>query len=252
MLNTPYLRSAVLLTVSMGLLAGTAEASGEAQSKVESLIQEFNSTARDLHRLQTVQAALLQQKATIDAMAGDLAKRQDILNQQMDAHNAASEQQKQQIARNRKECNNMGAADGTNTSGHVNKCDNEIKRLNKQTTALDAELLPLQSQQTSIDLAYAQYNQIANDWSVKEQQTTTALNAVYRSMNDWADRAESLISSGPFQAEMLAEHWEKNCPNLAMPSRMLSIDEVMRFANTYDKCLKHVESRRRALTPQRN
>lgn len=248
MLNIPHLRSAALLAASMAVLAVNGGAFADGQSKVESLIQEFDGSTRDLHKWQAAQAALLQQKTAIDATAADLAKRQEALNQQMDAHNTASEQQKQQIAKNRSECNNMGAADGSNTSGHVNKCDNEIKILNKQTAALDAELLPLQTQQTSIDVAYTQYNQTANDWSVQEQQITTALNALYRSMNDWADNAEGLVTSGPFQTEVLAEHWERYCPNRPLPSGVLSIDVVVRYADGYDRCLKYVESQRRAST----
>lgn len=249
MLNHPWLRSAALLAASMLVLTAHAGAPGESRSKVESLILEFNGTARDLHKWQAAQAALLQQKVYIDSTAGALARRQEALNRQMDAHNAASEEQKQQIAKNRKECNNMGAADGTNTSGHVNACDNQIKKLNKQTAALDAELLPLQTEQTSIDVAYTQYNQAANDWSVQEQRTTTALNAVYRSMNDWADRAEGLIVSDTFQTEILAERWERYCPNRPLPSGVLSIDVITRYADGYDKCLKYVDAQRHATAP---
>lgn len=243
MLNIRELRSAAVLAA--GILAVSAGALAAGQSRVEYLIQEFSDASRDLHKWQTAQAALLQQKTAIDATAADLAKRQADLNQQMETHNAAAEQQKQLLAKSRSECNNGG----DNTSGHVNECDNNIKKLNKQTAALDAELLPLQTEQTSIDVAYSQYNQTANDWSVQEQQTTTALNALYRSMNDWADQAEELITSDSFQTEILAEHWEKDCPNRAMPGRTLSIDEVTRFASIYDKCLKYVESQRRALAP---
>jgi chromosome segregation ATPase len=241
MLNIPQLRSAALLAVSVLMFAAYTGASAEGQSKVESLIQEFNSTTHDLHKWQAAQVTLLQQKTSIDATAADLAKRQDALNVQMQAHNDRAEQQKQLLAKSRAECNNGG----NNTSEHVNTCDNNIKKLNKQTAAMDAELLPLQTEQTSIDVAYTQYNQTANDWAVQEQRTTTVLNALYRSMNDWADRAEGLITSDPFQTEILAEHWGKSCPNRAMPSRVLSIDEVMGYANTYDKCLRYVESQRR-------
>ncbi len=243
MLNIRELRSAAVLAA--GILAVSAGALAAGQSRVEYLIQEFGDTSRDLHKWRTTQTALLQQKASIDATAGDLAKRQTALNQQMETHNAAAEQQKQLLAKSRSECNNGG----DNTSGHVNECDNNIKKLNKQTAALDAELLPLQTEQTSIDVAYSQYNQTANDWSVQEQQTTTALNALYRSLNDWADQAEELITSDSFETQILAEHWEKECPNRTMPGRTLSIDEVSHFANTYDKCLKYVESQRHAAAP---
>ena len=241
MSNIRELRSAAVLAASV--LAVSAGALAAGQSRVEILIQEFSSTSRDLHKWQTAQAALLQQKAAIDATAADLAKRQATLNQQMETHNAAAEQQKQLLVQSRSECNNGG----NNTSGHVNECDNNIKKLNKQTAALDSELLPLQTEQTSIDVAYSQYNQTANDWSVQEQQTTTALNALDRAMNGWADQAEELITSDSFQTEILAEHWEKDCPNRSMPGRTLSIDEVTRYANLYDKCLKYVESQRHAL-----
>ena len=241
MSNIRALRRAAVLAA--GIMAVSAGAMAAGQSRVETLIQEFSSTSRDLHKWQTAQAALLQQKAAIDATAADLAKRQATLNQQMETHNAAAEQQKQLLVQSRSECNNGG----NNTSGHVNECDNNIKKLNKQTAALDSELLPLQTEQTSIDVAYSQYNQTANDWSVQEQQTTTALNALYRSMNDWADQAEELITSDSFQTEILAEHWEKECPNRSMPGRTLSIDEVTRYANLYDKCLKYVEGQRHGL-----
>lgn len=249
MLNIRELRSAAVLAISMGLLMASACVAAAGQSKVATLLQEFTSTSRDLHKWQATQADLLKQKTAIDATAADLVKHQADLNQRMETHNTAAEQQKQLLAKSRKECNNMGAADGTNTSGHVNTCDNNIKKLNRQTAAMDAELLPLQTEQTSIDVAYSQYNQTANDWSVQEQQATTALNALYRSMNDWADQAEELISSGPFQTEVLAEHWEKSCPNRDMPGRTLSIDEVTRYANIYAKCLRYVDSQRRAIAP---
>ena len=231
----------------MLLACGIAAAAAAAdQDKADPLIHEFADITHDLPTLQAAQAALVQQKAGIDATAAELAKRQDALNQQMDAHNAASEQQKQQIAKSRKECNNMGAADGTNTSGHVNKCDNEIKRLNTQTATLDAELLPLQTQQTSIDLAYTQYNQAANDWSVKEQQTTTALNSLYRALNHWADEADGLIGSESFQTEIYADHAERYCPRHGLPSGTLHIEELTRYADGADRCLKYIAAQRRA------
>ncbi|MFI4967165.1 MAG: hypothetical protein ACHQAU_00455 [Gammaproteobacteria bacterium] len=243
MLNIPSLRSAAVLAACMSTVSAGALAAGP--GKVESLIREYSDTSRDLHKWRTTQSALLQQKASIDATAGDLAKRQAALNQQMETHNAAAEQQKQLLVKSRSDCNNGG----NNTSGHVNECDNNIKKLNKQTAALDSELLPLQTEQTSIDVAYSQYNQTANDWSVQEQQATTALNALYRAMNDWADQAEELITSDTFQTEILAQHWEKYCPNRPLPSGTLSIDVVTRYADGYDKCLKYVESQRRAATP---
>jgi chromosome segregation ATPase len=241
--NIPRLCTAAVLAATTLAISTGALAAG--QSKVETLIQEFSTASRDLHKWQAAQAALLQQKTAIDATAADIAKRQADLNQQMETHNAAAEQQKQLLAKSRSECNNGG----NNTSEHTNSCDNNIKKLNKQSAAMDAELLPLQTEQTSIDVAYSQYNQTASDWSVQEQRTTTALNALYRSMNDWADNAEGLVTSDPFQTEVLAEHWEKYCPNRPLPSGVLSIDVVVRYADGYDKCLKYVESQRRAAAP---
>lgn len=239
-ISSPH-RAAVLVACMLSASVGALAAG---PGKVESLIREYSDTSRDLHKWRSTQAALLQQKASIDATAGDLAKRQTALNQQMETHNADAEQQKKLLVQSRSDCNNGG----NNTSGHVNECDNNIKKLNKQTAALDSELLPLQTEQTSIDLAYAQYNQTANDWSVQEQQATTALNALYRAMNDWADQAEDLITSDTFQTEILAQHWEKYCPNRPLPSGTLNIDVVTRYADGYDKCLKYVESQRRAAT----
>ncbi|MFI4920242.1 MAG: hypothetical protein ACHQAZ_01220 [Gammaproteobacteria bacterium] len=235
---------AVILLAAYALPGRAIAAPAAGQEKADSLIREFSDISRDLHRLQTTQAALVQQKAAIDATAADLAKRQDDLNQQEQAHNQLATEQKQALDQNKSQCNNKDFLDGKNTLQHVNDCDNAIKKLNTQTVAIDVGTLPLQTQQTGLDLAYAQYNQTTNDWNVQEQETMTALNSVYRAMNDWADQADDLMTSQGFRNEMYVNHAEKYCSQHELPDGVIDVEELLRYANSADGCLKYVTSLR--------
>lgn len=227
----------------------SAAAWAGARDKVDKLLQDYDSISRDLHNVQLAQSGLLKQKAILDARGSDLVKRQDALNAHPSIPEAPAVKQQQAPQENKSPCDNKGYADGKNAPQHVNGCDNKSKKLKKLSLDASAETLPVETGQTELDLEYSRYDEAAHDWNAQEQQTVTALNSRYRSMNDWADRAAGLITSGPFQAEMVAEHWERYCPNRAMSSGVLSIGEVVRFAEDYAKCLKYVDSQQRTASP---
>lgn len=233
------------IVLSMAIAMMTAAAWAGARDKVDTLLRDYGSISRDLHDAQLAQSELLKQKAILDDRGSDLVKRQDTLNAHpsIPAVPAAQQQAPQE---NKDPCDDKAYADSKSTPQQVNGCDNKRKKLKKLSLDASAGALPVETRQSELDLEYSRYDEAAHDWNAQEQQTVTVLNSRYRSMNDWADRAAGLITSGPFQAEIVAEHWERYCPNRAMRSGVLSIDEVVHFADGYAKCLKYVDAQRRA------
>lgn len=243
MLHAPYARGVTLIAMSVLIACAAVADPAPARSKLDSLIYGFADISGDLHRLQAQQAALVQQKAAIDASGADLAKRQDALNQQTQAHNQLAADQQKNLAESQSACTGPNTS---STSMHVHDCDEVIKRLNKQSAEINAAMVPLQAQQSDLDLAYGQYNQAANDWSVQEQENTTALNSLYRSLNDWADQADGLITGESFQGEIAMDHAERYCPRHGLPSGTLSVHQLTLYADSADHCLKFVAAQRRA------
>lgn len=235
------LRPLVLLAV-ISSLSGPVWADA---SRLDVLITDYASISRDLHEAQVTQAALMKQKTALDAQGADLSKRQDALNQQADSHNSAAAEQQRQLAKSKSECNNRDYVDGKNTPQHIADCDAEIKKLNKQTQEVNAGVLPLETQQNSLDLEYSQYNQAANDWTVQEDRNTTALNALYRAINDWADRADDYMGSAPFLDKVQAYHANQTCAERNLPDGLLSIDELQHYAAGAERCLRYIASRRK-------
>ena len=221
----------VVLSVLIAVMPAIAWAG--ATDRVDTLLREYSSISRDLNKTQLAQSALIAQKAAIDDRGSDLSKRQDVLNAHPRDPNAAAPIQQAPVDENKSRCNG-------------DRCDNKTKKLSKMSIAVTAGALPLETRQTRLDLEYNQYAEAAHDWNAREQQTITALNGLYSSMNNWADRAEGLVTSAPFQAVIHSEHWERYCPDRAMPSGRLSIDEVMSFADGYAGCLKYVAAHRAA------
>lgn len=237
------LRSAVLpILVAMTTAAAAADAPGD---KVHTLVKDYASINRDLRKTQAVQAALMQQKSKIDATGADLNKRQDALNDQADSHNTEAAAQQRALVKNKSDCNNANQ----NSSGQANACDNDIKKLNQKTADLNASVAPLQQQQSELDLEYAQYNQAANDWSVQEQRTMTELNTLYRALNDWADRADDLMGSEPFQEEVEDNHADKQCVHHALPDGVVGIEELQSYAAGAERCLRYIDAQRRKAGP---
>lgn len=236
----PYL---ILTAVTLALSA-PAWADGD---KLDALIKDYGTIGRDLHKAQATQAALMKQKTALDARGADLSRRQAALNAQADSHNSAAAEQQRELAKSRSDCNNSNQ----NSSGQANECDNAIKKLNQKTADLNAGVAPLQAQQNQLDLEYGQYNQAANDWTEQENRNTTALNALYRALNDWSDRADGLMGSGPFMDEVEASHAGEACTHRNLPDGMLSIEELQHYAAGAERCLKYVAAQRKqaARTP---
>lgn len=222
-----------------------AAAWADARDKVDMLLRDYDSISRNLQTTQLAQSALMKQKAIIEAQGSDLLKRQDALNAHPRDPNAAWANPQKPQDENKSRCGSQSGTDGKDTPLPAGDCDNKTRKLGKIGIAVNAGTLPLENSQSRLDLDYNRYREAANDWNAQEQQTMATLNRMYRSMNDWADRAERLITSSPFQQEVLAEHWEKYCPNRAMPSGLLSIDQVVRFADGYANCLKYIVPRRK-------
>lgn len=259
------------LAVACVLAKGAIAAPAADQDKVDTLIHEYSPISCDLHKLQTTQADLVQQKAAIDATGSDLAQRQEALSHQDQAHKtlhavpvqqkaaidtpgsdlaqrqgALSQQgqahdqqaaaQKQRPDQDRSECTDADHATGKNTPRHIKA----IKKLNKLTMVINGGQLPLESKQTDLDLAYVQYDQKAKDWNVQEQEAITSLNSVYRALNDWADQADGLITSQSFRDEVHANHAGEYCPHHELPDGTLSMEELENYADSADRCLKFI------------
>jgi hypothetical protein len=212
-----------------------------APDKLTVLMQQYGSDMKDLHRLQATQVDLVKQKAGIDATGADLAKRQGDLNTQADAHNAAVAAQQKALQSGKQDC---GDAD-SNSKQNAANCASSVDSLNSKTTSLNNENLPLQTEQTNINLNYSQYNQSVNDWNLQEQQAMTAINTVYGSLNDWLDNADALIGGADFQSEIQLYHVDKDCPHHSLPGNgSITVDMLMRYTGADDKCLKAVEALR--------
>lgn len=234
------LRNLVLL-MAVALLPAAAWA--DARDKVSMLLRDYGSISRDLQKAQSAQAALLRQKASLDARGSALTKRQDELNAHAHYVAPAPANPQQAPDTDQSRCDNQARAGGKGAP--PKGCDNKSRKLKKLGFGADVGALAPETPQTELDLEFSQYDEAAHDWNAQEQQTITALNGLYRSLNDWADRAEGLVTSDPFQAEIRAEHWERYCPDRAMPSGVLGIDAVMDFAEGYANCLKYVAARRK-------
>jgi len=233
------------MVLLMAIAVMPAAAWADASNKVDTLLRDYGSISRDLRKAQQAQTELIEQKAILDARGADLTRRQEALNAQTRAQPPTPASQQKTPDENKSPCDIKNYVDGKNTPQHIDGCDNKTKKLKKMSLAAYAGALPLETEQTRLDLAYSQYDEAADGWNAQEQQTIRALNKLYHSMNDWADRAEGLITSAPFQAEILAEHWGKYCPDRSMPSGVLSIDEVVSFADGYAKCLKYIGAQRK-------
>ena len=226
-----------ILWILVAVMPVAAWAGG--RDKAGSLLRDYDSITRNLHKTQLAQSALMGQKALLETRGSDLSKRQDALNAHPRDPNAAAPHPQQTPAENPSRCGNKVGAAGKGTPQHIDGCDSRTKKLDKMSIAVNGGVMPLETRQTQLDLEYNQYNEAVTDWNAQEQQTATALNSLYRSLNDWADRAEGVVTSAPFQAEVRAGHWEKYCPARAMPSGLLHIDDVVRFADGYASCLRY-------------
>lgn len=235
--------SSLVASLPALLVALSVSAAGD---KGDLLIRDYASISRDLHKAQQTQAALLKQKTELDARGADLTKRQDAMNARADAHNAEAANQQRQIAKSKSDCNNSDVQ-GKNTAQHVNDCDNLAKKLNEKTQEVNAGVLPLETEQTALDVAFAQYTQAGNDWNAQENQNMTALNALYRALNDWADQADGYMGGASFLDTMQATHAEQVCAHRALPDGLLSIDELQRYAVGADRCLRYIQTQRRKL-----
>lgn len=228
------------MVLLMAIAVLPAAARGDTRDKVGMLLRDYGSISRDLQKAQSAQATLLKQKAILDTRGSALTQRQDELNAHAHYVAPASPQKAPDASQN--PCDTQAHAGGKD--GPLKGCDNKSRKLKKLGLDADAGALAPETPQTQLDLEFSQYDEAAHDWNAQEQQTITTLNGLYRSMNAWADRAEGLITSGPFQAEIRAEHWERYCPDRAMPSGVLGIDEVVSFAEGYASCLKYIDARR--------
>lgn len=229
------------VTPLLALVVAVAASAGGDKGDV--LIKDYASINRDLRKAQVTQAGLLKQKTALDARGTELSQRQDAMNSRADAHNAEAAAQQRQIAKNKSDCNNSDVQ-GKNTAQHVNDCDNQVKTLNKKTQEVNADVLPLETEQSVLDLDFAQYTQAANDWNLQENQTMTSLNTLYRALNDWADQADGYMSSGPFLDEMQAADAGQACAHRALPDGLLSIEELQHYAAGAERCLLYVSTHR--------
>lgn len=226
-------RSAILLVMSIVMGAASAAATPD---KLDKLIRDFGPINHDMQKLQAAQSALMQQKAPIETMGGNVVGQQTTLIQQGQAYNPLVIEQKPHSDQDPSGCKD--AAHGGCASG--------TKKLKKLSMKTDAGALAPETRQTDLDLAYSQYREKAEDWNAEEREITTALNSVYRALNAWADQADSLISSDSFQGEVKTDHAEKYCPLLALADGTLSSDVLMRYATDADRCLKYVAAKRHA------
>ena len=222
------------------LLPGIAAAAlpPDLQQRVETLARESDAIAKQRVRWEGVQKALLAQKQAIEAAQNEIAQQQDALNARGTAHNqqAAAQQQHLQKGGCGKDKDDSGVSGGDLGTAQCNK---DAKQLNANTADINTEAQDIQSQQATLEARYAKANQDASDWNAHESQATEQLNLVYRSMNDWLDRAYPVIADTDFRDEVSARGADASCANNGLPESM-SIGTAKHLAEGYRKCFKSV------------
>jgi chromosome segregation ATPase len=208
------------------------------QQKVQALAKESDGIAKQRHKWETVQQALMAQKQQIEANQKSVMDAQDALNQRTVSHNQQVATQQQALQKNQSQCKN-GSDSGTS---HVDDCDKDIQGLNQKSGALNADVGSVESEQAKLDAQYAEANQSASDWNAHESVATQHLNEVYRAGNDWLDRAYQVITDEDFRDAVAATGSDAYCENRGLPTGKLSIPTLNRLSETYRKCLKYVLS----------
>jgi chromosome segregation ATPase len=207
------------------------------QQKVQALVSESDGIAKQRHKWETVQQALMAQKKQIEAKQKAVEDAQDALNQRSVSHNQQVTAQQQALDAKKSDCQN-----GDSSTGHVNDCDKDIKDLNQKTGNLNADVGSVESDQAKLDAQYAQANQDASDWNAHESVATQHLNEVYQAGNDWLDRAYAVITDSDFRDAVTATGSDAYCENRGLPTSKLSIPTLNRLTDAYRKCLKTVLS----------
>ena len=229
----------VIVCLTSLLLPGLAAAAmpDTLQQKVQALVKESDSIAKQRHKWETVQQALLAQKQQIEANQKAVEQAQDALNQRTVSHNQQVTDQQKALNAKKSDCQ-----PGGDSAQHVNDCDSDITNLNQKTGALNADVGTVQSDQAKLDAQYAQANQDASDWNAHESLATQHLNEVYQSGNDWLDRAYAIITDSDFRDAVTATGSDAYCENHGLPTGKLSIPTLNRLSDAYRKCLKTVLS----------
>jgi chromosome segregation ATPase len=232
------MRIAVLCLLGL-LLPGLATAAMPdiLQQKVEALVKESDGIAKQRHKWETVQQALLAQKQQIETTQKAVMDAQDALNQRTVSHNQQVVSQQKALKATKSDCQN-----GDSSVSHVDDCDKDIKDLNQKTGTLDADVGSVASDQAKLDAQYAEANQDASDWNAHESVATQHLNEVYRAGNDWLDRAYAVITDQDFRDAVTATGSDSYCENRGLPTSKLSIPTLNRLSDAYRKCLKSVLS----------
>lgn len=232
------MRVVVLCCIGL-LLPGLVAAAmpEDLQQKVQALATESDGIAKQRHKWESVQQALMAQKKQIEANQKSVMEAQDALNQRSVSHNQQVAAQQQALKANKSDCQN-----GDSSAGHVDDCDTDIKHLNQKTGTLDADVGSVASDQAKLDAQYAAANQTASDWNAHESVATGHLNEVYRAGNDWLDRAYAVVVDQDFRDAVTATGSDAYCENHGLPAGKLSIPTLIRLSDAYRKCLKSVLS----------
>jgi len=232
------MRFTVLCLIGL-MLPGLAAAAmpDTLQQKVQALVKESDGIAKQRHKWETVQQALMAQKQQIEANQKAVENAQDALNQRAVSHNQQVADQQKALKANQSDCEH-----GDRSAGHVDDCDNDIKGLNQKTGSLNSDIGSVQTDQAKLDAQYAQANQDASDWNAHESLATQHLNEVYQAGNDWLDRAYGVITDSDFRDAVTATGSDAVCENHGLPTGKLSIPTLNRLSEAYRKCLKTVLS----------
>ena len=235
------MRSHVLSVMLMGAISlspglAAAAITPELQQKIASLVKQSDVIAHDRDYWENMQAAMLKQRAEIEAAQNDIAQQQDALNARGAQHNQQVSDQQQRLQKGG--CGKQD--DSSQVSGGdlgAVQCNKAIKQANANSADLNAQVADIQSQQDALQAKYAKANQDASDWNAHESEVTEHLNKVYRSMNDWLDQAYPVIADEGFRDEVTARGADAVCANHGLPSDM-SIGTAKRLHDGYRKCLK--------------
>lgn len=234
-----------LLAPLLALSIAAPPAVSADDDKLASLIKDYGSISQGLHKAQQTQATLLRQKGALDAQGANLSARQQGLNAETQVHTSVAVQEQKDLDAKQEQCGRSGSAGAKGALPHAAGCGSASKKLGKMTLAVNVGGKLEENQQTLLDLEFGQYTQAANDWTARENQNITAMNALYGSLNEWADRADYYMRSGPFRDEVQASHAGKACTQRKLPDGTLSMEALQRYSADAESCLRYVATRRK-------
>ena len=231
----PGTTACAILLLSTLAATGPRAAAHAAGNGAQAMLEQGVAITRERKSLESQQAALLKQKADLDAAGKVLDQQQAALNQEIETNNEAIAQHNGKPGQSQSDCK-----PGETGASQTQQCNQDAKTLNQTTGSLAAQQAALKQRQADLDAAYQRHGQDAAGWNEREQKTVTRLNTVYQGQNNWMDAANSLIVSDAFQALLTQADAGKRCSGTVPTSDRLTLTQLQKYADAIVGCLGYV------------